>query len=442
MPNHIAGGFVFTGVFASLGGFNILESIPAIAVTLVASVLPDIDHPSSLTGKFVLPISKFINAKFGHRTITHSLLGFLIFTLLFASANNFLFPEYSLTFIAATAYFSHIMLDMTTRAGVVLFYPFLKNSCVMPGRPDMRFKTGEVKSETMVFGFFLFMGIFLYPLMSTGFWTQYNRLFGTPAHLVSEFEKSSDVLLVSWVIKEGTRDVKGQGYCVSAESASKIYLIDRATEQLHKLEGIILETVPEHTDKRLTFENVAFVDVPLDSLNTVLSNRYFQSAHIVANSTFLIHGKQTKSFKEEWLNPFMLQEHNDSIPLKTFIYESNPRIKVLRENLKQAEKEYELRELAIDEYQQALAIINSDVSSASDLVQKQLLSEQRAELIRSEPARADASRIVLLRTQIDALIAADAIKNQKALSDVEAYNIEHRKEQNRYTASLSIIKIK
>ena len=70
-PNHIVGGFCFTGVFASIGGINILQDYRLIPIILFASLLPDIDHTKSVIGKLFFPLARAINRKYGHRTITH-----------------------------------------------------------------------------------------------------------------------------------------------------------------------------------------------------------------------------------------------------------------------------------------------------------------------------------------------------------------------------------
>jgi membrane-bound metal-dependent hydrolase YbcI (DUF457 family) len=48
-----------------------------ISVTILGSLLPDIDHTKSWIGKSVYPIAKWISRNYGHRTITHSIF-FLI----------------------------------------------------------------------------------------------------------------------------------------------------------------------------------------------------------------------------------------------------------------------------------------------------------------------------------------------------------------------------
>ena len=70
-PNHIVGGYVFTGLVSSLLGWNIFTDPVLLGVTFLGSLMPDIDHPRSLLGRSFFPISKVINRRFGHRTITH-----------------------------------------------------------------------------------------------------------------------------------------------------------------------------------------------------------------------------------------------------------------------------------------------------------------------------------------------------------------------------------
>ena len=114
-PNHLFGGFVVTATTAALCGQNILQSKTAIALTLICSVLPDIDNPSSPVGKVIPPLSKWINKHYGHRTVTHS------FAALFA-VTGFAWLVGLSPVVAGFAYFSHLLLDMVTLQGVPLFY--------------------------------------------------------------------------------------------------------------------------------------------------------------------------------------------------------------------------------------------------------------------------------------------------------------------------------
>ncbi len=54
-----------------------VEPATAAAASLL-SLLPDIDHPESTIGRVFRPVSKKIQQKYGHRTITHSLFAILV----------------------------------------------------------------------------------------------------------------------------------------------------------------------------------------------------------------------------------------------------------------------------------------------------------------------------------------------------------------------------
>ena len=160
-PNHIVGGITITGIAGGFLGINILES-PYYLVTIVfAAQLPDIDHTKSLIGLTSYPIAKYLNRSYGHRTITHSLAALVTLSLLAGMASVYFTGHRIYGTVFFLAYLSHLVLDMTTVQGVPLFYPFLKNPCVVPGDPKMRFESGNLRTETMAFFFFIAMGLSL-----------------------------------------------------------------------------------------------------------------------------------------------------------------------------------------------------------------------------------------------------------------------------------------
>ena len=161
--NHLTGGTVFTGIFCSLWNYNIFEKWEYLLATLVASILPDIDHKKSLIGRIFFPISFYISKKYGHRTITHSIF-FLITATIIASLS---LPKIY-TYIVFFGVFSHLVFDMLTISGVPLLYPFLKNPCVIPGNDNYRIRTGDIKTEGVFLIGFICSLVFLQPLFNQG----------------------------------------------------------------------------------------------------------------------------------------------------------------------------------------------------------------------------------------------------------------------------------
>ncbi|MDR0572656.1 MAG: metal-dependent hydrolase [Tannerella sp.] len=116
-PAHITAGLTFTGILCSIFDINIFQSYMTTSLCIFCSLIPDIDTTRSLIGKLFYPLARFINRKFGHRTITHSLL-FVLFVLTVLKTLIFfnIIQNRDLTMNAVFAVLSHIILDMFTLA--------------------------------------------------------------------------------------------------------------------------------------------------------------------------------------------------------------------------------------------------------------------------------------------------------------------------------------
>ncbi|HNX59857.1 MAG TPA: metal-dependent hydrolase [Spirochaetota bacterium] len=99
-------------------------------VTLAASavsLLPDMDHPESLAGRLIPGLSKTILRKYGHRTVTHSLLAIAVISVI-AIPVVFVSPMVYGAIVAAFA--SHIFIDLFNKAGVKLMAPFTQKEYI------------------------------------------------------------------------------------------------------------------------------------------------------------------------------------------------------------------------------------------------------------------------------------------------------------------------
>jgi inner membrane protein len=145
------------------GGFNYL----GLGVVLIASLLPDIDHPKSIINRYILPFKnkytkvtlylcsgiivlyfdylytnqpayKALGAALiavglsSHRQgLTHSLLGMITFTFIV----GYIGDKYNLKHITTDfiiGYSAHLVGDMLTNRGVPLFYPFKNKKVKFP----------------------------------------------------------------------------------------------------------------------------------------------------------------------------------------------------------------------------------------------------------------------------------------------------------------------
>jgi membrane-bound metal-dependent hydrolase YbcI (DUF457 family) len=166
-PTHITfAEFVYLLLLTTTG--VALNTLNAVIIT-VASILPDIDTGASYPGRAVPFISKKLERRFGHRTLTHSVLfimalAILIFPIRLVSPDIFV--------CILTGYSSHPFLDTMTVHGVKLFYPLSNVKCVFPlevNNPHRyRLQTGS-KIDRMLGIFFLLGCIPVFLIANQGY---------------------------------------------------------------------------------------------------------------------------------------------------------------------------------------------------------------------------------------------------------------------------------
>ena len=127
---HLAGGIIVgVGLIYGLSKVNLMPYFESTASLLkyvggcaLGALLPDIDHPKSMLGSKLSPISDLLYSTVGHRTLTHSILFSFVVGILITMAGQ---PSLGLgTFVGCI---SHIMLDLLSSGnGVAFLYPFYK----------------------------------------------------------------------------------------------------------------------------------------------------------------------------------------------------------------------------------------------------------------------------------------------------------------------------
>jgi inner membrane protein len=217
-PTHIIGGTVFAGILCSFYNINIFQKNEYLIICAIVSILPDIDTTKSLIGKIFYPIAWYIGRRFGHRTITHSLLFILFIWAIPLFLHKFaIINDPNITKITLFAIISHIVVDMMTLQGVPFFYPFLKNSCVVPGNPAYRFQTGNFKHEIIICGISGLLCFTFQPLFANGFWTTYNRAFGTLQHVHRENNNTEYYTICEYSYIENAQHIQGEALVIESK---------------------------------------------------------------------------------------------------------------------------------------------------------------------------------------------------------------------------------
>ena len=133
-PTHITfAEFIYLLILTTTGvPLNVANGL-AVAI---ASVLPDVDTEASTIGKILPFISRRIERRYGHRTLTHSilfcvLLSIVTLPLLWLELFHRLVGS-NLLVCLLCGYISHPLLDTMTIHGTKLLYPFSNAKCVFP----------------------------------------------------------------------------------------------------------------------------------------------------------------------------------------------------------------------------------------------------------------------------------------------------------------------
>lgn len=275
-PTHIVGGFVLAGTLCSFTDVNIFSNHEYIIACTVFSLLPDIDSTKSLIGKSFYPIAWILNRKFGHRTITHSLLFLLIVFLVLFSLYLFRYlPNTDLIKISIFSLISHYVFDMITVSGIPLLYPWFKNACVIPGNVNFRFKSGDFKSEFMVSAVCGLLCFSLQPLFAQGFWTTYNRAFGTIRHVDRENKNTEYYVVCDYDYILNSANHIGSAIVIESKQ-NELTLFDNERVFVLNADDPQLKvnfTKPRISNISKRFEELQFFNIGFDSLSFLLHNR-------------------------------------------------------------------------------------------------------------------------------------------------------------------------
>ena len=130
-------------ISAAVVGLSLQTVDPIVlAVALAASQIPDIDTSTSSIGQIFWPISRWIEKRYPHRSVTHSLL----FTIGLSVISIALYLRYQIDMKAAIAlplgHLAACFSDTCTKQGVQLFWPS-PLWCVFGLNPKRRLTTGS-----------------------------------------------------------------------------------------------------------------------------------------------------------------------------------------------------------------------------------------------------------------------------------------------------------
>jgi len=309
-PNHVVGGIVFTGLFCSLFSINILSNPIYISVTVIGSVIPDIDHTKSWIGKVFYPLAKWLSINYGHRTITHSLIFILSITIISIFIEKNFSDNYSISSILFFSVFSHFLFDMVTLQGIPLFYPFYKNPCVLPANPELRIKSGNIRQEGIILFIFCFLTFFMQDLFANGFWSTINNKFNDVKHQMREYKKSDYALITEYDYNIYQNNFKGKGYLLQAEENELFIKTDKELIHIDKnTQGIKINLLKTTKSNLKIFQKKLQINhLTEDEINKILESKFISTGTIYTNyATSLITNTLELKKKFDLKNKYKIQ---------------------------------------------------------------------------------------------------------------------------------------
>lgn len=101
-------------------------TVGSLSLLAVGAVFPDIDEPNSYIGRRLSGVSHSFKSIFGHRGLTHSIVGLLLMgAVAYALAEAFGFSE-NLAFWFCLGYFAHLVEDSFSKKGISWLQPLSK----------------------------------------------------------------------------------------------------------------------------------------------------------------------------------------------------------------------------------------------------------------------------------------------------------------------------
>jgi inner membrane protein len=161
-----------------------------LAAAGAASLLPDLDTSTSILGRVFFPVSRWIEARFPHRTLTHSFLATaalaaLGWPLRWAGQGSGPGIWRALVFGFFFGWFG----DVFTKSGVAAFYPATAARLVIPRNPRLRLATGT-RGEYFVCGLFLcLLGASAHLNTAGGLMRAFSSLLAQPESAAALFQR-------------------------------------------------------------------------------------------------------------------------------------------------------------------------------------------------------------------------------------------------------------
>lgn len=292
---HIAFGGLCTATLLAINNISIQIDLYPILACIFASILPDIDSPTSILGRISGNFSSWINKKYGHRTTTHSLITTLILSVIVYIAEKFLAKEVYYTYIFSTSYLSHIILDLATVKGVQIFYPLSSTNYVIFLNKNYRLKSGDRKHELIVFAVIMTAFYLLSPLHKQGISKLLNKNIHTVKNVYEVASSSNNITEIEYDVRISDKNYSGKGTVVKSTKNHLIifdngFLTIDSNAKINKLSA-------KKTDNPFSERKISFKSIPYEKMMQIIKDKPIIYLSIKGDPSLIYktNGKITKT---------------------------------------------------------------------------------------------------------------------------------------------------
>jgi inner membrane protein len=161
-----------------------------IGLAVIGSQLPDIDTSTSVIGQIFSPVSRWLEKRYAHRTVTHSLIVTTAIAMIGYAIGTANGHGWKVSIAVALGHFLSCVSDCFTRQGVQLFWP-KPVWCISVSNPNRRLRTGGT-GEYWVLSCALALFIFAFQISSTGNVMQaVGRSVGIREEAIEQFNRAT-----------------------------------------------------------------------------------------------------------------------------------------------------------------------------------------------------------------------------------------------------------
>lgn len=218
-------------ISAAVVGLSLQSVDPIVmAVAVAASQIPDIDTSTSSIGQILWPISRWIEKRYPHRSVTHSLL----FTIFLSVISIALYLRYQIDVkVLAALPIGHLAAcfsDTCTKQGVQLFWPS-PLWCVFGLNPRRRLTTGSPNEYWVLVGAIVVVAVNFTLIEGGGLGRFTAESLGLRSGIVDVYQQNAGnkqvFAVVEGVFAANSSNASGK-YFIAAQAGNEFVLMNRS----------------------------------------------------------------------------------------------------------------------------------------------------------------------------------------------------------------------